>query len=71
MAVSRRTALTIINNDDLIYTHAGPDDNGKYAGWITMPGGRPVLNTTHIFDTAELAKKGMTDLRNELIEQFG
>ena len=65
MGISFLTAITIAESDDLVYTHAGPDENEKYAGWIIMPGGRPLLNTPPVFDTAELAEQHMTDVRDE------
>ena len=65
MGISRLTAITIQNRDDLMVTSAGPTENGKYIGWITYPSSqncRPLLNTESIFDTAELAEKHMQDL---------
>ncbi len=70
MSLTNGTAMIIASRDDLIYSHAGPDGTGKYAGWINMPSGRPLLNTTNIFDTAELAEKHMTDLRDDLAKRF-
>ncbi len=70
MGLSTITAMTIASRGDLIYSHAGPAKNGKYAGWITMPNGRPLLNTEPVFDTPELAEKHMTDLRDKCIGHF-
>lgn len=64
------TAMIITTRDDLVYSHAGPSGEGKYSGWINMPNGRPVLNTTPIFDSPQLAEKHMTDLRNTLKEKL-
>lgn len=51
------SVLTVINlkhcgDEDIVITHAGPTENGKYSGWITTPEGRPLINTQDIFDTA-------------------
>ena len=71
MSISNLTALTIYNRDDLIYSHAGPAENGKYSGWVSYPDGRPLLNTESVFDSAELAEKHMTDLQAEITAHFG
>ena len=71
MIISNLTAMTIQNRDDLVITHAGPDDSGKYTGWITYPPEqycRPFLNTEAIFDSPELAEQHMRDLMAEVRE---
>jgi len=70
MSLTNGTAMIIATRDDLIYSHAGPTENGKYIGWITMPTGRPLLNTEPVFDTAETAKQHMLDLRDKCIKHL-
>ena len=70
MGLSNLTAMTIANRDDLLVTHSGSDCGRKYAGWICMPGGRPLLNTDQIFDSAKEAEQYMVDLKKELEETF-
>lgn len=67
MGLSLITVMAIASHDDLIYSHAGPSEDGKYSGWITLPGGRPLLNTEAVFDTAEDAKQHVIDLRAECV----
>ncbi len=70
MSISTATAIAIANRDDLIYSHSGPNDSGKYSGWISYPTGRPLLNTKPIFDSAELAETHMHNLRVELTPHY-
>lgn len=68
MGISMITAIVIKERDDLIVTHSGPED-GKYAGWITLPpeqNCRPLLNTKHVFDSPELAESHMKDLMADI-----
>ena len=64
----RRTAYEIAGNPgDIVVTHAGPNDAGKYCGFITRGEEgryRPLISTEPIFDTAEAANDAM---RNEII----
>lgn len=69
MSISNLTAMIIASNDNLIFTYAGPDSNGKFAGWITMPNGRPVLNTQSAFDSSDDAKNHMLSLRDKLADK--
>jgi hypothetical protein len=41
---------------DLTVTSGGPDDKGKYAGWIVMPNGRPLVSSRPAFDSKEAAE---------------
>ena len=63
----RLTAYEIAGNpDDIIATHAGPDNAGKYCGFITRGEEgryRILISTEPIFDTAEAADDAM---RNEI-----
>ena len=70
MSISNSTALAIANRDDLIYSYAGPDESGKYSGWISYPNGRPLLNTKHLFESAKIAEAHMINLRADLISHF-
>ncbi len=68
MGITNHTALVISTRDDILVDHS-KDDTGKYAGWITLGQDdycRPLLNTTHIFDTAEDAEQHMRDLIKEI-----
>ncbi|WP_292992516.1 hypothetical protein [Nitrosomonas sp.] len=69
MSISNLTAMIIVNNEDLIFTYAGPDSNGKFSGWISMPNGRPVLNTQSVFDSSGDAKNHMLSLRDKLADK--
>jgi hypothetical protein len=66
--MTRLTAYEIVGNpDDIVVTHAGPDNNGKYCGFITRGEEgryRPLISTEPIFDTADAAENAM---RNEII----
>lgn len=69
MSISRITAIIIKERDDLLITHSGPDEHGKYAGWITYPSEqncRPLLNTKYVFDTPELAEEHMKSLTADI-----
>lgn len=59
------TALIIQNNDSVRATQAGPDQNGKFAGWITLGEEdrfRPLISTEPIYDSAKEALDAMTNL---------
>ncbi|PCJ37794.1 MAG: hypothetical protein COA75_03480 [Cellvibrionales bacterium] len=64
MGISRLTAFTIAERDDLIYDSSGPGENGKYAGSIHMPNGRLLLNTTPVFNSPVLAIKHLFELKD-------
>lgn len=70
--VSRMTAYEIAGNpDDIVITHAGPDENGKYAGWITRGKGhdsKPLINSESQFNTATEAEDEMKKLVSDLKE---
>lgn len=69
MGISKITAITIQERNDLLVSYAGPADNGKYIGWITYPSEqhcRPLINTEATFDTPELAEQHMRDLMTEI-----
>ena len=70
MGVSRLTAYTIANRDDIVVSAGGPCENtGKYVGWITLGEEdryRPLLNSEPIYDTAEAAKTAMQGVVDEL-----
>jgi hypothetical protein len=61
--MTRRTAYEIAANpDDVIATHAGPDRNGKYRGFITRGEIRRykiLISTEPVFDTPEAARDAM------------
>jgi hypothetical protein len=61
----RLTAYEIAGNpDDIIATHAGPDNAGKYCGFITRGEEgryRILISTEPIFDTAKAAEDAMRD----------
>ena len=69
MSLTNSTAMIIASRDDLIYSHAA-SENGKFIGWITMPNGRPLLNTEPVFDSAEKATQHMIDLRDKCVNHF-
>ena len=65
MPIDRLTAYIIATREDIIITHGGPTDNGKYLGWIILGEEdhyRALLNTNAIYDTGEAADKSMRDL---------
>jgi hypothetical protein len=66
--MTRFTAYQIAGNpDDIVATHGGPDERGKYCGFITRGEEgryRILISTEPIFDTAEAADDAM---RNEII----
>jgi len=69
MGISVLTTATICNRDDLLVSHAGPVENGKFIGWITLPHEqycRPLLNTEPVFDSAESAEQHMRDLMSDI-----
>jgi len=53
--LSIMTILSLKHADEAVLTScitsAGPDKDGRYAGWILTPEGRPVLNTPSRFET--------------------
>lgn len=55
------SVLNLKHSDDeyINVTHGGPDENGKYVGWITTIEGRPVINTGPRFDTPADAEAHM------------
>ena len=67
MSISRLTALTIQNNSDTIVCESGgPNKNGKFVGWISMPNGRTLLNTEAIYDSSKKAISAMQDIVDEI-----
>lgn len=65
MGISRITAYTIASNPDIVCTQAGPAENGKYLGWITLGEDaryRALLNTEPVYDTPEEAVAAMEQL---------
>jgi hypothetical protein len=70
MSLSISTAMIIASRDDLVYSHAGPSENGQFSGWITMPNGRPLLSTQPTFEAAEQAEQHMLDLRDKCMKKF-
>ncbi|MDO8469534.1 MAG: hypothetical protein Q7S84_00755 [bacterium] len=63
------TALTLFtiagNEDSIIIISAGPDENGKYSGWITHGPDeycRPIVSTPPVFNTAAIAEEKMRAL---------
>jgi len=61
------SALTIRGRDDIKTMATGPDDDGKYAGWI-MYGERfePLVSTRPIYDSEEQATQAMQDIIDEV-----
>ncbi|MGD1003156.1 MAG: hypothetical protein ABR884_01100 [Minisyncoccia bacterium] len=61
--MTRLTAYEIAGNpDDIIATHAGPDNAGKYCGFITrgeVGRYRILISTPAIFDDPEFADDAM------------
>lgn len=66
MGVSRLTAMIVATRDDLTVAAGGPDEQGKYAGFILMPSGRPLLSTGAEYGTAEAAESGMSQTVDEI-----
>lgn len=69
MGISTLTAIILSSRDDLIVEPAGPNENGKYSGWITLGPDdycRPILNTEPIFDTPEQAELHLQNLIDSL-----
>ena len=64
--ISRLTLYEVAGNpDDINITFAGPDEYGKFIGWITRGPGhdyKPLISTQAIFDTAEAAKSAMKEI---------
>ena len=65
--ISKITAMIIASRDDLIFTHSEPE-KGKFSGWITMPNGRPLVETRPVFESSELAISHMKELRGQCAE---
>ena len=65
------TALEIAGNlQDIVATHAGPDGNGKYKGWITRGVGhnfKPLLSSNFEFDTIEAADAAMRKVIQDVV----
>ena len=62
MGISRLTAYAIASNPDIVCTQAGPAENGKYLGWITLGKEdryRALINTEPIYNTPEEAVAAM------------
>lgn len=61
--MTRLTAYEIASNpDDIVVTHAGPDANGKYSGWITRGeehNYKPLLSSNAVYDSAQAADNAM------------
>ena len=62
--MTRLTAFIIATNE-IDCQSAGPDENGKYAGWISrMENGnwRPLISTKAVFDTEKDAITAMEEI---------
>lgn len=71
MGISRLTAIAIQERDDLIITHSGPSDGGKYKGFIALPADqycRPLVSTEPMFDSADAAELHMRNLMSRIQE---
>lgn len=69
MGILAHTALIIQSRDDLVVTHAGPNKNGKFRGWIILPPeqySRPILHSEQLFDSSEDAEQHMHQLITEI-----
>ena len=78
MGISNLTAMIIASRDDIICTSAGPAENGKYLGWITLgveDRCRPLLNSEPIYNSHDEAKAAMeavvTEVRQKTGEEHG
>jgi hypothetical protein len=64
--ITRLTLYQIAGNaEEIVITHAGPDQHGKYAGWITFGEDRncrPLLSTAPHFETPEAAIAAMKEI---------
>jgi len=71
MRISRMTSWAMVSLEGLIFTHHGPNQHGKYAGWVFTGGAgpKPLLNTGARFDTAKEAEDFMKQIRIDLIQQ--
>jgi hypothetical protein len=69
MGISVLTALTI-QSRDVRCEAAGPDQNGKWAGWIMLDVDRwhPLLNSEPIYDNAQDARTAMEKVVKEIRE---
>jgi hypothetical protein len=73
MPISKITAMAIGTRDDIVTAAAGPDESGKYSGWITLGVDdhfRPLLSSECIYDSEEAAKKTMDEIVAEIREQM-
>lgn len=71
MGLSYITACIIATRSDIIITCAGPTQNGKYIGWITLGPNdrcRLLLHTDPIYNTPDEAKEAMTKLVADIKE---
>lgn len=64
--ISRTIIALITYYDDLIFTYCGPNDKGKYSGWIFFSWGAPLYNTTSEFDTGDAAEQHVRNISYEL-----
>jgi hypothetical protein len=64
--MTRLTVFEIVGNpDDIVVTHAGPDSQGKYSGWITRGPGhnyKPLVSSKGSFDTPQAAEHAMREI---------
>lgn len=63
------TLGTVLNlkwtdGDSMTVTHAGPDDDGKYAGFITTLEGRPIVSSKAAFESGASAEEHMRKVIN-------
>ena len=69
MPVTRRTAFIIGSRDDIQVTSAGPAENGKYVGWITLGEEdryRPLLDSGPMYDSPVEAEEAMRGVVQEI-----
>ena len=73
MGISRLTAYTIANRTDIVIDAGGPDENGKWAGWITLGEAdrfRPLLSTQPVYDSKEAAIAEMRETVKAIKEEI-
>lgn len=70
MGISLRTALIIQGNDNITTSVGGPNDDGKYTGWVMGPRAHerwdPLLDTGPAYDTEEEAKAAVDGIVAEV-----
>jgi uncharacterized protein YegP (UPF0339 family) len=71
MAISRLTAYIISSRKDIVITFGGPNKDGKYMGWITLPkqdNYRMLLNTEDLYNSKKEAIDAITRVYNQICE---